>query len=48
MDHAVEGFNIAQAALDQLTGGQAVQLGSIDADYVQVDASVCGLSSDWH
>ncbi|TVY49230.1 Protein SnodProt1 [Lachnellula cervina] len=43
IDHAVEGFNIAQAALDQLTGGQAVQLGRVDADWTQVDASVCGL-----
>lgn len=48
MDHAAQGFNIAQEALDQLTGGQAVQLGRIDADYVQVDASVCGLPSDGH
>lgn len=43
MDHAAEGFNIAEAALNTLTGGQAVALGRIDADYVQVDASVCGL-----
>jgi hypothetical protein len=26
-----------------LTGGQAVQLGRVDASYQQVDASVCGL-----
>jgi hypothetical protein len=43
MDHAAEGFNIAQAAMDTLTGGQATQLGRIDASYAQVDASVCGL-----
>lgn len=43
IDHAAEGFNIAQAAMDQLTGGQAVALGRIDASYAQVDASVCGL-----
>ena len=36
-------FNIAQAAMDQLTNGQAVALGRIDAQYAQVDASACGL-----
>jgi len=43
IDHAEEGFNIAQAAMDTLTGGQAVQLGRVDADWVEVDKSVCGL-----
>ncbi|TVY32088.1 Protein SnodProt1 [Lachnellula subtilissima] len=43
IDHAAEGFNIAQAALDQLTGGQAVALGRVDADWTQVDVSACGL-----
>jgi len=43
IDHAEAGFNIAQEAMDQLTGGQAVQLGRIDAGYTQVDASACGL-----
>jgi hypothetical protein len=43
IDHATEGFNIAQAAMDELTGGQAVFLGRVDASYAQVDASVCGL-----
>ena len=43
IDHAAEGFNIAQEAMDQLTNGQAVALGRVDAEYVQVDASVCGL-----
>ncbi len=43
IDHAAEGFNIAQEAMDQLTGGQAVQLGRVDAGYTQVDASACGL-----
>lgn len=43
IDSAVEGFNIAQAAMDQLTGGQSVQLGRIDAGYTQVAASDCGL-----
>ncbi|PQE29461.1 putative rot1 PRECURSOR protein [Rutstroemia sp. NJR-2017a WRK4] len=39
IDHAAEGFNIAQAALNDLTGGQAVALGRIDASYTQVDKS---------
>jgi hypothetical protein len=43
IDHTNEGFNIAQAAMDQLTGGQAVQLGRIDVQWTQVNASVCGL-----
>jgi hypothetical protein len=43
IDYAGEGFNIAQEAMDLLTGGQAVALGRVDAAYVQVDASVCGL-----
>ncbi len=43
IDHAGEGFNIAQAALDELTGGHAVEYGHVDASYVQVDASACGL-----
>ena len=42
-DHAAEGFNIAQEAMDLSTGGQAVVLGKVDAQYVQVDGSVCGL-----
>lgn len=43
IDHAAEGFNIAQAAFDELTGNQAVQLGRIDTTYAEVAASECGL-----
>ena len=43
IDHAAEGFNIAEAALNELTGGQAEFLGRIDADWAEVDDSVCGL-----
>ncbi len=43
IDHADAGFNIAEAAMNTLTGGQAVQLGRIDASYTQVDVSACGL-----
>ncbi|KAJ5032725.1 uncharacterized protein L3040_009319 [Drepanopeziza brunnea f. sp. 'multigermtubi'] len=43
IDRASDGFNIAQAAMDQLTGGQAVALGRIDAQAQQLPASSCGL-----
>ncbi|APA15997.1 hypothetical protein SS1G_10096 [Sclerotinia sclerotiorum 1980 UF-70] len=43
IDHAAAGFNIGQRAMDTLTGGQAVALGRIDASYVQLDPSACGL-----
>ena len=43
IDHVAAGFNIAEAALNSLTNGQAVQLGRVDADAVQVDVSLCGL-----
>ncbi|RFU33782.1 hypothetical protein B7463_g2544, partial [Scytalidium lignicola] len=43
VDHAVAGFNIGLTAMNTLTGGQATQLGRIDADWAQVDASACGL-----
>lgn len=43
IDHAAAGFNIAQEAMDTLTGGQAVALGRIDATYTQLAASECGL-----
>jgi len=43
VDHAAEGFNIAKAALDTLTGGRAVELGRIDAQWAEVASSACGL-----
>ncbi|KAB8300521.1 hypothetical protein EYC80_000683 [Monilinia laxa] len=43
IDHAGEGFNLGKTALNTLTGGQAEALGRIDAGWVQVDKSVCGL-----
>lgn len=43
VDHAGAGFNIALGALNELTGGQGVQLGRINADAKQVASSVCGL-----
>ncbi|KAJ7650375.1 cerato-platanin-related secreted protein [Roridomyces roridus] len=45
IDHAAPGtFNIAQEAMDVLTGGQAVQLGRVTVKSKQVAASVCGLN----
>ncbi|KAK1233372.1 hypothetical protein PQX77_003483 [Marasmius sp. AFHP31] len=43
VDHAGNGFNVAQAAMDDLTNGQAVNLGNIQVDAVQTSASDCGL-----
>lgn len=43
IDHVQQGFNIAQAALDELTNGQAVQLGRIDATWAEVAGTQCGL-----
>ena len=43
IDHADEGFNIALEAMNTLTGGQAQQLGRINASVKQVSASSCGL-----
>lgn len=43
VDHAGSGFNVAQAAMDELTGGQAVFLGRINVTSKQVASSVCGL-----
>lgn len=43
VDHTGNGFNIALAAMNDLTNGQAVQLGRIEAQYAQVATSNCGL-----
>jgi hypothetical protein len=43
IDHAASGFNLAQGAMDALTNNQAVALGRVDAAYVQVENSKCGL-----
>ena len=43
IDHAGAGFNIALAAMNTLTNGQAVNLGRVDATATQVAASNCGL-----
>lgn len=43
VDHAAAGLNIALDAMNDLTNGQAVFLGRIDAAVAQVDVSNCGL-----
>lgn len=42
VDHTANGFNLAKAAMDELTNGQAAQLGRIEAQYAQVPTSNCG------
>ncbi|KAJ3549951.1 hypothetical protein NMY22_g686 [Coprinellus aureogranulatus] len=43
IDVAVNSFNVALGALNQLTGGRGVELGRVPVVATQVDASVCGL-----
>ncbi|KAG7086420.1 hypothetical protein E1B28_002374 [Marasmius oreades] len=43
IDHAGTGFNVAQRAMDDLTGGQAVALGTIDVQSTRLSPSDCGL-----
>jgi len=44
VDHAAPGtFNVALAAMNTLTGGEAVELGRVNVVSTQVAASVCGL-----
>ncbi|KZT24024.1 Cerato-platanin [Neolentinus lepideus HHB14362 ss-1] len=43
IDHAGSGFNIAETAMNKLTGGNAVQYGVVQATSMQVPASACGL-----
>lgn len=43
IDRATQGFNIAETALNQLTHGQAKALGRIEATFMQVESSKCGL-----
>ncbi|KAJ5519476.1 hypothetical protein LT330_008843 [Penicillium expansum] len=43
VDTAPGGFNIGLQAMNTLTNGQAEQLGRVDATYVEVEASACGL-----
>lgn len=43
IDHAGDGFNLSQEALDTLTNGNAVAVGVIQVNAVELDRSACGL-----
>ncbi|KAB8298095.1 hypothetical protein EYC80_001857 [Monilinia laxa] len=43
IDHAANGFNIAESAMNTLTNGHAVELGNIDADWALLTPEQCGL-----
>lgn len=43
IDTAGSGFNIGETAMNNLTDGQAVQLGVVQATATQLNASACGL-----
>lgn len=43
VDHSTVGFTVAEAAMNELTGGQAVALGRVNVTSKQVNASICGL-----
>ena len=43
IDVGRDGFNLSEEAMNDLTNGQAAQLGRVDASATQVAPSVCGL-----
>lgn len=43
IDSTKEGYNIALAAMNQLTGGRAKALGRVNVTDIRVSPSVCGL-----
>ncbi|KEY72040.1 hypothetical protein S7711_00058 [Stachybotrys chartarum IBT 7711] len=43
VDSSTSGFNIALAAMNTLTGGQAEQLGRVEATVTQIQPRDCGL-----
>jgi hypothetical protein len=43
IDYAESGFNLGERAMNNLTHGQAVQLGIVNGSGKQVAASLCGL-----
>jgi hypothetical protein len=44
IDSAKEGLNLSEAAMNSLTGGQAVSLGRVDAVVTKVGVDMCGLT----
>ncbi|KAG8428197.1 hypothetical protein J3459_005983 [Metarhizium acridum] len=43
IDHAGDGFNIGQAAMNALTNGRAVEFGHVDATATPLTPQECGL-----
>ncbi|KAH9926175.1 Cerato-platanin, partial [Fomitopsis serialis] len=43
VDYAEDGFNLAKAAMNGLTGGDAQKLGILWATAVEVDVTECGM-----
>ena len=43
VDYADEGFNVAKAAMNGLTGGDAKEVGVLIAKAVEIDVSECGM-----
>ncbi|KAG8221397.1 Cerato-platanin [Butyriboletus roseoflavus] len=43
VDKSQTGFTVSEAAMNTLTGNQAVALGRVDVSFVQVNQSECGL-----
>ncbi|PGH34215.1 hypothetical protein GX50_02989 [[Emmonsia] crescens] len=43
IDHAGNGFNLAKAAMDELTGGRAAELGRVDMTVTEAAPGDCGL-----
>jgi hypothetical protein len=43
IDVAIAQFNVAQSAMDKLTGGHAAELGSVTAKYAPAQAKECGM-----
>ena len=43
IDHTAAGFNIAEAAMNNLTDGNAEQFGRVDATFAQVGLSYCNV-----
>ncbi|OJD19517.1 hypothetical protein AJ78_00488 [Emergomyces pasteurianus Ep9510] len=43
MDHTVNGFNVAKAAMNELTGGRAAELGRVDMTVTEASSGDCGM-----
>lgn len=43
VDKSVSGFTVSEAAMNTLTGNQAIGLGRVDVSFVQIPAATCGM-----